>query len=131
MTMAELFAAAASAGVRFQNVCGRLRLAGPQGAISEELRNGAAKHKAELLSLLPDDSAERAAIKWESELGDKAPLVAAKACEEWDAIVRNEAFAEEAAELDDDAYLDAFGRHLAAEWGVPDAKVFWFRPDPR
>jgi hypothetical protein len=53
MTLADFFLAINSAGVRLANVGGQLQLRGQAQAITPELREGAAEHKAAILAILP------------------------------------------------------------------------------
>jgi hypothetical protein len=156
MTVAELFHCVNLAGVRLVNIAGELRLRGPAGVITAEIRAGATEHKATLLSILPaaaeslrtvqdaEDEEERAAIQWEGNLtGEAAAAAAAEACRMWEHEVSRGDSEDNARSRGvhgkpvalvsspgtHEEECKRFCRTLEAEWKLPLNSVFYWLPD--
>ena len=101
MTLADFFLAVNGAGVRLANVGGQLQLRGPANALTEEIRAGAAEHKAAILAVLPpapeagpgagEAVRERAATVAEAN-GQITPEETTRQCQEWDRMVLEDGF---------------------------------------
>jgi TubC N-terminal docking domain len=86
VTITDLLTACSSKGVRLANAGGKLKVAGPDGALTPALLAGCEEHKSALLAVLPPEDVEREGIIAEGN-GEVSRAEVLAACEELQRII--------------------------------------------